>query len=497
MVERIAPPLEDLEAIIAAQYQNPDFALIRHAYEFAEHAHGSTMRSSGHLFITHPVAVACILAEMGLGMNVIAGALLHDVIEDTTETFESVAREFGIDIANLVQSVTKLQQARYRGGDRYRENLQRMFLAMADDVRAILIKFADRLHNLQTLFALAEPERRRIAREALEIHAPIAGRLGMGEMKGELEDTAFKYDNSEAYEFVRSLIAQKIAEKEAPVEKIMDHTKRLLSDNHIETHSIHGRVKRLYSLYRKLTRYENDISRIYDVLAIRIIVSNGIEQCYAVLGLLHQLYKPLPGRIKDYIAQPKPNGYQSLHTTVFAEGGEIVEFQIRTEEMYEHAEFGFAAHWRFKNEGRITASDIHWIEELTTIRKELINKKDFFERLEEWKLDLFKDRIFVFTPKGDVIDLPDGASPVDFAYAIHTELGDTCISARTNGIPSKLDSMLKSGDICEIVVDKNRKGPSLDWIKFVKTRHAKNKIRENAKRLLPTWLSSVLQKRKK
>ncbi len=493
----IAPTIDDLIAIINTNYKNPDIDLVRRAYDCATKAHGDTKRSSGHPFITHPVAVACILARMGLGMHVLAGALMHDVIEDTSVTHADLKHQFGPDIANLVASVTKLQQAHYRGAERYLENLRKMFLAMADDVRAILIKFADRLHNLQTLGALSREEQKRIAREALEIHVPIAGRMGMGEMKGELEDTAFRFDDPDAFAMVERLVTEKVAEKDAYVQQVIGTVTELLTTEQLHPQGIHGRVKRLYSLYRKLQKYENDVTRIHDVIAIRIIVSGGIEQCYATLGILHQRYKPLPGRIKDYIAQPKPNGYQSLHTTVFCEGGDIVEFQIRTAEMNEHAEYGIAAHWRYKETGSKATDDMRWMEELNRIRRELSDKQDFLERLEEWKLDLFRDRIFVFTPKGDVIDLPEGATPIDFAYAIHTDLGNSCIAVRVNGLSARLDTALKSGDICTIVVNKNRKAPSIDWMKFAKTRHAREKIREHAKRLLPTWLQAVLPKRKR
>lgn len=492
----IAPTINDLLETIRTHYVNPDLDLIKRVYACAAAAHGDVRRSSGHLFISHPIAVAIILARMEFGMQVLAAALLHDVIEDTTVTRDDLEKQFGADIANLVASVTKLQQAHYRGAERYLENLRKMFLAMADDVRAILIKFADRLHNLQTLYALPPNEQKRIAREALEIHVPIAGRMGMGEMKGDLEDTAFRYDDPQAYERTKTLVADIVREKDAYVHGVLERVNTFLASEGVQVRSIHGRVKRLYSFYRKLKRYDNDISRIYDIMAIRIIVPNGIEQCYAVLGLLHKRYKPLPGRIKDYIAQPKPNGYQSLHTTVFCEGGQIVEFQIRTQGMHDHAEYGIAAHWRYKENGGRATEDMRWMEELNQIRRELADKKKFLVHLKEWKLDLFKDRIFVFTPKGDVVDLPEGGTPIDFAYAIHTDLGNACIAVRVNGVATRLDTALISGDICEIITGKNRKSPSIDWIKFVKTRHAREKIREHSKqRLLPEWIHAVLPNR--
>lgn len=481
---------EELVGLIRKNYRNPDLDLVRRAYEMAEAAHRGEKRLTGHPYVTHPLCVAFTLAQMGIHLNVVAAGLLHDVVEDTGIEIEDLRKAFGADIASLVDSVTKLKKVKYEGVERYVENLRKMFLAMASDVRVVFIKFADRLHNLKTLYAQPKHKQDRIAREALEIYAPIAGRLGMAEMKGGLEDLSFAYLFPKEYEHVRSLMETKVRRQGAYVSRVIDVTEKLLLQSRIQTSQVHGRVKRLYSLYKKLKRYENDATKIYDIIAVRIVVQD-VEECYTVLGILHNKWKPLPGRIKDYIAQPKPNGYQSLHTTVFADQGEIVEFQIRTQEMHELAEYGIAAHWRYK-EGSRGSKSLRWMEELANIQKELASKKDFLEQLEMMKIDAFKDRIFVFTPKGDVIELPEGGTPVDFAYSIHTQVGNQCVSARVNDLIRDLDSPLTSGDIVEIVTDKNRKSPNADWLKFVKTQHARNKIRDATRGKMKNWFSNVI-----
>lgn len=493
-MSEIVRTYDELETLIQQNYEEPDIALIRNAYDLADEAHRGEMRLTGHPFVTHPLSVAYKLAQMKMHQNVVAAGLLHDVVEDTGITVEDLKTEFGADVASLVDAVTKLKQVKYQGVDRYVENMRKMFLAMASDVRVVFIKFADRLHNLQTLYGQPQHKQLRIARESLEIYAPIASRLGMGEMKGELEDLSFAYVHPKEYERIKSLMDTKLREKGAYVSRNIDETEKALLDAGFAHVQVHGRVKRLYSLYKKLKRYQNDVSKIYDLIAVRIVVKD-VEECYAALGILHQIYKPLPGRIKDYIAQPKPNGYQSLHTTVFADKGEIVEYQIRTQEMHELAEFGVAAHWRYKEKGSNRNKNLVWMEELAAIQKELASKKDFLEQLEMMKIDMFKDRIFVFTPKGDVIDLPEGASPVDFAYAIHTEIGNTCTAARVNDKLVNLDTILQSGDIIDIMTDKNRKGPNPDWMKFARTRHAKQKIKDAAKHRMKDWLRDVVKGR--
>ncbi len=483
----------DLETLVKANYTEPDLVTLRHAYEMANTAHEKAIRLTGHPFITHPVAVAYKLAEMGLHLNVVAAGMLHDVVEDSAVTIEDVQKAFGDDIASLVNNMTKLKHnVKYSGAERYAENLQKMFLAMASDVRVVFMKFADRLHNLSTLYGQPKNKQERIARESLEIYAPIAGRLGMSEIKGELEDASFAYLMPKEYERMKTIMDIKVREKGAYVSRIIDQTEKTLLNAGIQNAQVLGRVKRLYSLYQKIDKHQGDLSKIYDLIAVRAIVQD-VEECYVTLGILHRQWKPVPGRIKDYIAQPKPNGYQSLHTTVFTDDGEIVEFQIRTQEMHELAEYGVAAHWRYKEDGSPASRNTRWMDELIQIQKELENKKDFLEQLEYMKIDVFKDRIFVFTPEGDVIDLPESATPVDFAYAIHTEVGNKCVAARINSIMKNLDTVLVSGNIVEIITDKNRRGPNPDWLKFVKTRHARNKIRDASRLTVKGWFAEVLR----
>jgi GTP diphosphokinase / guanosine-3',5'-bis(diphosphate) 3'-diphosphatase len=488
---------DELEKLVKKTYAHPDVETLRRAFALADQAHAGEVRLTGHPVITHPLAVAYHLAEMGLHLNVIVAGLLHDVVEDSPVTIDDLKRDFGEDIASLVESVTKLKHGiKYRGEERYAENMRKMFLAMATDVRVVFMKFADRLHNLETLYGQPKHKQERIARESLEIYAPIAGRLGMSEIKGELEDGSFAYLHPKEYERMKSIMDIKVREKGAYVSRIIDSVEKLLAATSIEDFQVHGRVKRLYSLFKKLNKYQGDLSKIYDLIAVRIIVSD-VEDCYMALGLLHQHWRPVPGRIKDYIAQPKPNGYQSLHTTVFTENGEIVEFQIRTLEMHELAEYGVASHWRYKEGSNKPLRNTRWIEELTQIQKELESKKDFLEQLEVMKIDVFKDRIFVFTPQGDVIDLPEGATPVDFAYAIHTEVGNKCTAARVNEVMRNLDTPLTSGDIVEVITDKNRRGPNPDWLKFTKTRHARSKIKDSTRHTVKGWFAEVLKGREK
>jgi GTP pyrophosphokinase len=488
--------IDELIELITKTYENPDIDMVRRAYAMAEEAHRGEKRLTGHDFVSHPVSVAYKLAEWGIHLNVITAGILHDVVEDTDIPIEDVADQFGDDVASLVAAVTKLKTVRLRGEARYVENLRKMFLAMASDVRVVFIKFADRLHNLQTLYAMPKYKQKRTALETLEIFAPIAGRLGMNEVRGELEDSSFAYLDPKEYENMQHILDTKVREKGAYISRLIDQTERVLESAEITNVQVHGRVKRLYSLYKKLQRYNNDIEKIYDLIAVRVIVQD-VEDCYAVLGVLHRTWKPIPGRIKDFLAQPKPNGYQSLHTTIFADGGENVEFQIRTREMHELAEFGVAAHWRYKDVGDNTVKNVRWMEELGRIHKELSDKKEFLHQLDMMKIDLFKDRIFVFTPNGDVIDLPEGATPVDFAYHIHTQIGNTCTSARVNDLMRNLDTTLKSGDIVEIITDKNRSGPNPDWLKFVKTRHARIKIKDATKNTMKGWVTQIMHGRER
>lgn len=490
--------IKDLISKIKENDPKADTALVELAYDFAAKAHGGQVRSTGEPYINHPLAAAGILADMKLGVSLIVAALLHDVPEDTSISLEEIEKNFGTDIAEMVRGITKLGKIKYRGIERYIENLRKMFLAMASDLRVLFIKFADRLHNLQTLDALPPKKQYRVALETLEIFAPIANRLGMGEMRAQLEDLSFKYIYPEEYKWTVKIFEETTPPKEIYLERVKKILSEDLGQHDVHNFTISGRRKHLYSLYKKLLKYDRDITRIHDLIALRIIVPT-LADCYAVLGVIHGLWKPLKGRIKDYIAQPKPNGYRSLHTTVFCEDGEVVEFQIRTPEMQEEAEFGIAAHWHYDEAGKRAELPQHakWVQELAKIQKEISEKKEFLEALETLKIDIFHNRIFVFTPRGDVIDLPEEATPIDLAYAIHSDIGNSCIGAMVNDEIVPLDQSLRSGDVIYILTDKNRKAPSADWLKFVKTRQAKNKIKSALKEQHGSWLKAILKPGKK
>ncbi len=462
------------------RYSKEDLDLIRQAYDVAKEAHNGQMRLTGEPYFYHAFCTAQKLATLCLPAEVVAAGILHDVPEDTDVTIDDIQILFGEDVANMLKGVTKLGHLRYRGLERYVENLRKMFLAMAEDVRVIFIKFADRMHNMETLYVLPEQKRIRIAKEVMEIYAPIANRLGMGEYRGLFEDYSFKYLQPKDYNWTKHLLEQRVKKFGPSMNKAMKDVEREMLHVGISPANMHGRIKYCYSLYKKLKKYNNDINKVYDIIALRIIVKD-VSECYATLGILHGMYTPLSGRIKDYIAQPKPNGYQSLHTTVFAEDGSILEFQIRTTEMHEESEFGIAAHWRYKEGVRLRSKQIKWMEDLTRIQKDLA-EDDFMSRLDEMKLDMFHDRIFVFSPNGDVFDLPEESTPIDFAYAIHTDIGNRAATAKINHQIANLDSPLRSGDMVEIITDKNRKQPNPDWLKFVKTHHARSKIKEALKK---------------
>ncbi len=470
-----------------------DLDILYLAYDFAAEAHAGQKRASGDPYITHPLATAHNLADLKLDLPTVTAGLLHDVPEDTEVTLTDIQKNFGAEIATLVKGITKLGRLKYRGIERYAENLRKMFMAMAHDIRVIFIKFADRIHNLETIQYLRPEKQKRIALETMEIYAPIANRLGMGEMKHRLEDLAFAILQPQEYQWTLSLRKEPLGRQQKNVDKIKKIISKDLKQAEIDAISIHGRVKSIYSLYKKLLRKDRDINKIYDLIALRIIVSD-IADCYKTLGLIHSRWTPLPGRIKDYIASPKPNGYQSLHTTVFATGGHIVEFQIRTMEMHELAEYGIAAHWHYKESGRsikIPEKHLKWIEEIIEIQKKI---KDNEQYLQEIKLDFFHDRIYVFTPHGDVIELPEGATPIDFAYHVHTELGNKCIGAKVNDNIVSLDTPLHSGDIVEIMTDKNRKTPSEDWLRIVKTKTAREHIKHAINREKKKWININLKK---
>ena len=463
--------------------------LIEKAHKFAEKAHQGQKRESGADYIEHPLKVAYYLSELKLSPITVAAALLHDVVDDTEITFEEIKKEFGKEIAFLVEGVSKLGKIKYRGAQRQIENLRKLFLAMAEDIRVILIKLYDRLHNLETLNHLRPDKAKRIAQESLEIYAPLAYRLGMGGLKGELEDLSFPYVYPEQHRQLLNQVKDKYEERKKYLEKIKPILKKNLKKEGVKGIEIHYRAKHYYSLYQKLKRYDNDLNKIYDLVALRIIVKN-IQECYKTLGIIHKYWKPLPGRIKDYIALPKPNGYRSLHTTVFCVDGKIIEFQVRTPQMHKEAEFGIAAHWYYSEQKGLKTyikrlitkppeRKLTWVKQLKAYqeRTKMFSPDRYLESL---KIDFFNNRIFVFTPQGDVINLPEGATPVDFAYAIHTEVGEHCQEAKVNGKISSLRETLKNGDLVEIILNKN-KTPSRDWLKFVKTNLARSKIKASFK----------------
>ncbi|PIR02012.1 MAG: hypothetical protein CO144_00335 [Candidatus Nealsonbacteria bacterium CG_4_9_14_3_um_filter_35_11] len=478
--------LNNLLGRVKKNNPSANLELIKKAYDFADGAHQGQKRMSGADYINHPLATAYHLAKMKLNSTTIAAALLHDVVDDTPLSNEDIKREFGREIAFLVENISKLGKIKYRGVGRQVENLRKLFLAMAKDIRVILIKLCDRADNLKSLNYLPENKQRRIAQESLEIYAPLANRLGMGELKGQLEDLAFYYVYPKECQELKESVKEKYQQRQEYLRRIKPIIEKELKKENIKPIEIQFRAKHYYSLYKKLKRYDNDLNKIYDLVALRIIVGN-IEDCYKTLGILHKLWRPLPGRIKDYIALPKPNGYQSLHTTVFCIQGEIVEFQIKTPEMHQKAEFGIAAHWYYSEQKGLKAylkrkiikppeDKLNWIKQLTQWQEE--TKGILPEKyLESLKIDFFNNRIFVFTPKGDVIDLPEGATPIDFAYAIHTEIGNRCNGAKINGKLESLSSKLHNGDLIEIMIDKNKK-PSSDWLKLVKTNLARSHIRK-------------------
>lgn len=489
----LKPTAEELFIIAREQYPGANLSLLERAYAVAAAAHDGRKRYSGDPYIIHPTAVAISLAKMRLALPVVVAGMLHDVLEDSPTSAEELRKDFGDDVTRMVESVTKLGTVKYRGVERYAENLRRMFLAMAQDVRVVFIKFADRIHNLQTLDAVPEAKRRRIALESLELYAPIANRLSMGEIRGTIEDLSFRYVFPKEYTWVVGLVQGQLNQKQQYLEKLRAIVAKELAQASVPVSTISGRTKHLYSLYKKLLQHERDITKIHDLVALRILVPT-VSDCYATLGVIHQRWKPLKGRIKDYIAQPKPNGYQSLHTTVFAEDGEIIEIQIRTPEMHESNEYGAAAHWQYTEAGKRSRrpdKTLPWMHDIAKIQKEVGDHKEFLEKLETLKLDVFTNRIFVFTPQGDVIDLPEDATPVDFAYAIHTEVGNHCTGARINDEIATLNRPLKSGDVVDIMTDKKRSRPSGDWLKFVKTHNARSKIKSEAKSPAD-WLMSFL-----
>ncbi len=455
-----------------------DQKLLERAYYFAQGSHIGQYRNSGEEFINHPVEVACILAELELDLTTIIGGLLHDVVEDTRVTVEEVESQFGHEVAFLVSGVTKLGRIEYKSKeDHHTENLRRMFLAMGQDVRVILIKLADRLHNMRTLSYQPVPKQREIADETLEIFAPLAHRLGIYKIKWELEDLSLRYLEPDQYYSLVERIAKKRREREDYINLVISKLREKLDEAGIRA-DISGRPKNFYSIYQKMVSQGKDLAEIYDLTAVRVIV-DSVRDCYATLGIVHTIWKPIPGRFKDYIAMPKQNMYQSLHTTLVGPSGEAFELQIRTDEMHRTAEYGIAAHWRYKEGGR--AANSQYDEKLAWLRRILEwqhETKDPTEFMESLKIDLFSDVVFVFTPKGDVIELPAGSGPIDFAYRIHTEVGHHCIGAKVNGRIVPLDYQLVNGDIVDVLTSKQSNGPSRDWLTIARTSQAKNRIRQ-------------------
>jgi len=468
--------IEALLRQVHANRPSEDISLIRKAWQFCVKHHEGQMRASGEPYIIHPLEVAEVLAEMKLDATAIAAGLLHDSVEDTPATSEEVAREFGDQVAHIVEGVTKIDKIQFANReDRQAENVRKMLLAMVSDVRVVLIKLADRLHNMRTLEHLKPDRQEAIARETLDIYAPLAHRLGMGKVRGELEDLAFRYTDPVSYEQVAAAVEARRMEGEQFLHGVEDTLVEQLRENNIEAR-VEWRIKRLYSIFQKIERSKVSFDQVYDLLAVRVITQD-VAACYAVFGLIHTIWRPVPGRIKDFIAIPRANRYQSLHTTVIGDGGHQFEVQIRTEEMHRIAEEGIAAHWKYKaGDGQVTSRDeerLNWIRQLVEWQKEMTDPNEFLSSL---KMDLYPDEVYTFTPKGKVVVVPADGTPVDFAYTIHTEVGHTCVGAKVNGRMVPLRTKLRTGDIVEIVTQKDHK-PSRDWLTFVKSPRARNKIK--------------------
>jgi len=466
---------EQLLAKVAENRPHDDLEIIRKAYEFSLQHHAGQMRASGEPYLIHPLEVAIVLADLKLDSTAIAAGLLHDAIEDTPVTNEDIQREFGDQVAHIVEGVTKIDKIDFASREeRQAENVRKMVLAMVDDIRVVLIKLADRLHNMRTLKHLPEERRQSIARETLEIYAPIAHRLGMGKVRGELEDYSFRYVDPIGYDQVRAAVESRRKAGEKFMAEMVKVLQQKLKENGVEAR-VDSRIKRLYSIHQKLIRQRVTVDQVYDLLAVRII-TKSVKDCYTVLGAIHQMWRPVPGRIKDFIAMPRPNLYQSLHTTVITENGHQFEVQIRTEEMHKMAEEGIAAHWKYKDGSPVSAKDeqrLAWLRQVVEWQQDVKDPSEFLSTL---KVDLYPEEVYTFTPKGKVVILPRDASAVDFAYAIHTEVGHTCVGAKVNGRIVPLRYKLRNGDVVEIMTQPGH-NPSRDWLGFAKSSRARNKIK--------------------
>lgn len=468
------------------KFSKKERSIIELAYDFAEKAHAGQMRKSGEPYFVHVFTTAKNLAELNMDGNVIAAGFLHDVLEDTSVSEEEMRKVFGDDITNLVLGVTKLGTVKYKGVERSVENLRKFFVSMAEDMRVIIIKLADRLHNIETLSHVREDKQKRIALETLEVYAPLADRLSMGKLKGRLEDAAFPYAYPKEYEEIKLLRESRKDAALPELLKVENNIKKILNQYSLKPIGVDHREKHLYSLWKKLHKYKMDITHVYDIIAMRIVVKN-IEECYLALGLIHGAYKPLPGRIKDYIALPKPNGYRSLHTTIITESGAIIEIQIRTEEMHNEAEYGLAAHYAYKGNFNTEDEKYNWVKELRDTQNAESSIDGFYKNL---KMDFFKDRVFAFTPKGDIVNLPDDGTVLDFAFNVHSEIGMHAQAGEVNGKFAALNYKLANGDVVKIITAKNVK-PSSKWLEFAKSTMARKHIEKHLKQnsLLSKFLS--------
>ncbi len=469
--------IEEIVETVAANHPQANLDLLRRAYLFSAREHKGQKRASGESYLVHPLEVANILAQMKLDEVSVATGLLHDVVEDTLVDLDTIRKYFGEEITHLVDGLTKIAQiSNISREEQQAENVRKMLLAMVDDVRVVLVKLADRLHNMRTLQYLSVEKRKRIAEETMEIYAPIAHRLGMGKLRGELEDLAFRHLHPEDYRELAEQLEKRRSENEAFLKGVTERIERKMREAEVPFVRVEGRVKRLYSIWKKLRRQRIDLDQVYDLVAARVITPNEIRHCYAALGVIHNAWKPVPGRIKDWIATPRDNLYQSLHTSVIGSAGQSFEVQIRTEEMHHIAEEGVAAHWKYKEGKRGTRDDDSALQALRSLVEWTQEVKDSRDFLDALKLDLYPKDVYAFTPMGKVIQLPRGATPVDFAYMIHSEVGNTCTGARINSRMVPLRSQIQNGDVVEIITSPNSH-PSRDWLNFIVTSRARNRVR--------------------